>query len=188
MAVKAQVTGNAQALSVASQASTAEASWCAGQNRTGGVPLDHNFAGEGPRGAKSVASDPFKGRQLSLEQAIMRLEQITRCGSGPRLIATLAAMLRDERGTWSKARAASSQFNRGVSQNHGALTRYPFLLQALEDGYQVYDQAPGVYFLRQRFAEGWKFARVISGDEMKSTPNPTSGGSSVVDRAVRSAT
>lgn len=83
------------------------------------------------------------------------------------MIAILAAMLRDERGTWLEFSATSSRFNRGASGIPSAPTLYPSLLQALEDGYQVYNQAPGVYFLRQRFAGGWKFARVMSVDKTK---------------------
>jgi hypothetical protein len=88
------------------------------------------------------------------------------------MIATLAAMLRDERGTRSELKTAWSQFNgslpRGtVPRLDCGPIRYPSLLQALKDGYQVYNQAPGVYFLRQRFTEGWKFAHVVSGDKTK---------------------
>lgn len=93
------------------------------------------------------------------------------------MIATLAAMLRDERGSPLPFRGASApvrgaqlQFNGGAFPVRGTPTLYPTLLQALKDGYQVYNQAPGVYFLRQRFADGWKFAQVVSGGRATWSP------------------
>lgn len=83
------------------------------------------------------------------------------------MIATLAAMLRDERGSRSERKATASQFNAGAPPIQSAPTLYPSLLDAIKDGYQIYNQAPGVYFLRQRFTEGWKFAHVVSGDHRK---------------------
>lgn len=97
------------------------------------------------------------------------------------MIAKLAAMLRDERGTGSESRAGSLQFNGGSFLNEGVPwiesgpTLYPSLLHALKDGYQVYNQAPGAYFLRQRFPGGWKFAHVMSRDKIgHSLPKPAS--------------
>ncbi len=78
------------------------------------------------------------------------------------MIATLAAMLRDERGA-PEPTEPSSQYDGSVPRIPAAPTLYPSLLQALREGYQVHDKAPGVYFLRQRFPEGWKFAHVLYG-------------------------
>ncbi len=78
------------------------------------------------------------------------------------MIATLAAMLRDERGAPGSTEA-SPPYTGGAQQLSAPPTLYPSLLQALRDGYQVHDKAPGVYFLRQRFPEGWKFAHVFYG-------------------------
>ena len=78
------------------------------------------------------------------------------------MIATLAAMLRDERGAPDPTEAPS-RYDEGVPPIPAAPALYPSLLQALRDGYQVHDKAPGVYFLRQRFPEGWKFAHVVYG-------------------------
>ncbi len=75
------------------------------------------------------------------------------------MIARLTAMLRDQRGAASEFSGTPSQI-KGDAPWAGPPTLYPSLLQALKDGYQVYQQGPGVYFLRQRFPEGWKFAHV----------------------------
>jgi hypothetical protein len=88
------------------------------------------------------------------------------------MIARLAAMLQDERGTAVQFRGTSSRFNGRATLRRGAPTPYASLLQALKDGYQVYNQAPGIYFLRQRFAEGWKFAQVTSRDQTTGSRSP----------------
>ncbi len=77
------------------------------------------------------------------------------------MIATLDAPRRN--GEPRTLRKHRRDMMRGVPPIPAAPALYPSLLQALRDGYQVHDKAPGVYFLRQRFPEGWKFAHVVYG-------------------------
>ncbi len=83
------------------------------------------------------------------------------------MIATLAAMLRDERGSRSELRATAAQSHGDAPAIERAPTLYLSLLDAIKDGYQIHNQAPGVYFLRQRFPEGWRFAHVVSGEQTR---------------------